>query len=326
MHTSELLQFRLAPILLALSLAACGSGEGDGKSATQALARVNGDEITVHQLNYQMSRVGEIGEAEAKEASRQILSRLVDQQLLVQKATEDKLDRDPKVLQNLEAAKREILAQAYMEKQLAGLKKPSQQEMDDFYAQHPELFEKRRIYRLQEMVVAVGKDKLAEIETAMRNAGSFEAMAESLKSKGYQFTANASVRAAEQLPMELLPRLQKMKDGEAVIVPTERSINIVVLSASQEQPVTREKAAPLIEQYFVNRSKGEVSRQSLEKLRAEAKVEFLGDYADMKLPSAAKQASSEAAKPAEPEKAAPQPAPAPQDDKQKSIEKGISGL
>jgi len=318
--------FKLAPLLIALSLAACGGESGETKSATQTLARVNGDEITVHQLNYQMSRVGEMSEEQAKTASRQMLGRLVDQQLLVHQAVEDKLDRDPKVLQSLEAAKREILAQAFMEKQLAGIKKPSQQEMDAFYAQHPELFEKRRIYRLQEMVVAVGKDKAPEIEASVRAAGSFEAIAESMKGKGYQFSANASVRAAEQLPMELLPRLQQMKDGEVVIVPTERSVNIVMLAASQEQPVTREKAAPLIEQYFVNRSKGDISKQTLEKLRAEAKIEFLGDYADMKLGGEEQPATASV----EPAKTAPRAAEtkfeASKDANKKSIDKGLSGL
>ncbi|MBU3736925.1 MAG: peptidyl-prolyl cis-trans isomerase, EpsD family, partial [Methylobacterium sp.] len=282
MRKTDLLQLRLAPLLIALVLSACGGDGGDSKSATQALVRINGEEITVHQLNYQMSRVGELSEEQGKKAARQVLRRLVDQELLVHQAVEEKLDRDAAVLQNLEAAKREILAQAYMEKQFAAIKKPSQQEMDAFYAQHPELFEKRRIYRLQELVVAVGKEKALEIEAIVRAAGGFEAIAESIKDKGYQFSANASVRAAEQLPMELLPRLQQMKAGEVVIVPTERSVNILMLAASQDQPVTREKATPLIEQYFVNRSKGDISKQTLEKLRAEAKVEFLGDYADMK--------------------------------------------
>lgn len=326
MRKPDSLQFRVSPLLIALILSACGGNGGDTKSATQALVRVNGEEITIHQLNFQLSRVGEVSEEQGKKASRQILSRLVDQQLLVHQAVEEKLDRDARVLQNLDSAKNEILAQAYMEKQFAGVKKPSQQEMDAFYAQHPELFEKRRIYRLQEIVVSVGKDKAPEIETIVRAAGGFEAIAESMNAKGYQFSANASVRAAEQLPMELLPRLQQMKTGEVVIVPTERSINIVMLAASQEQSVTREKAAPLIEQFFVNRSKGDISKQTLEKLRAKAKVEFLGDYADMKLGGAENPATTSV----EAVKAAPRTAQTnpevSKDANKKSIDKGLSGL
>lgn len=325
MHIPEWSCLRLAPIMIALTLTACGGENKASKSATQTLARVNGDEITVHQLNLQMSRVGAMAEDQAKKASRQILSRLVDQQLLVHQAVKEKLDRDPRVLQNLEAAKREILAQALMEKQLTGIKKPTQQEIDEFYTQHPELFEKRRIYQLQEIVVAVGKEKASEIEAGVRDAGSFEAIAASMKRLGYQFTANASVRAAEQLPMELLPRLVQMKDGEVVIVPTERSVNIVMLAASQAQPLNREKAALLIEQYFVNRSKVEISRQTLKTLRDQAKVEFLGDYADMKTGADEKPADVVA-----PLNAVPEPVESKsetsQDTHMKSIEKGLSGL
>ncbi|MFM9913825.1 MAG: EpsD family peptidyl-prolyl cis-trans isomerase [Methylophilaceae bacterium] len=271
-------------ILITLSLVACGKKEGAAgeKSATQVVARVDGEEISVHMLNYQMSRLGQMNEAQAKEASKKVLERLVDQQMLVQQATKDKLDREPKVLQSIESTKREILAQAYMEKQMAAAKKPSEQEIKDFYSQHPELFEKRRIYRLQELAVAVGSDKATEIEAGVKASKNINEVANWLKEKDYKFSANANVRAAEQLPLEMLPRLQQMKEGEFIILPSQNSINIVMLAGVQEQPLTLEKATPLIEQYFFNQRKSEIAKKQIEELRKKAKVEYLGNFSDMK--------------------------------------------
>lgn len=304
-------------ILVALSLVSCGKKEGavTEKSATQVVARVNGEEISVHMLNFQMSRLGQLSETQAKEASKKVLERLVDQQMLVQQAVESKLDRDPKVLQALESTKHEILAQAYMEKQMAAAKKPSEQEIKDFYGKHPELFEKRRIYRLQELAVAVANDKASEIEAAVKASKGINDVANWLKQKDYKFSANANVRAAEQLPLEMLPRLQQMKEGEFIILPSQNSINIVMLAGVQEQPLTVEKATPLIEQYFFNQRKSEIAKKQIEELRKKAKVEYLGNFSEMK------KASSEQA---EPLKQTEEKSKASADSEH--MEKGVTGL
>ena len=98
--------FALTLILVAVSTPQFGCGKKDegGKKRTQIVAKVNGDEISVHQLNFQLSRVGQIPQEQTKQVSKQVLDRLVEQQLLTQKAIEAKLDRDPQVLQVLEGA------------------------------------------------------------------------------------------------------------------------------------------------------------------------------------------------------------------------------
>lgn len=317
MNYTKSIASTLLLILMAASLVACDKKEQGGKG-TQVVAKVNGDEISIHQLNFQMSRLGQINQEQSKAVSRQVLERLVEQQLILQKSIAAKLDRDPNVLQNLENAKREILAQAYIEQQMSAAKKPSAQEINGFYTKHPELFEKRHVYRLQELAVVAGRDKLAEIESGVKSVKNLNEIANWLKEKNFKFTANANVRAAEQLPLELLPRLNQMKDGEIVIIPNQDSINIVLLAGSQEQSITREKAAPIIEQYFVNQRKTEIAKQQLAKLRSTAKIEYLGTFADMN--------STKADKPAEVKPSEPKP-----DVKQGAadsahIEKGLAGL
>ena len=143
-------------LLMTVTLVACGDKNGESKkSDTQVVAKVNGDEISIHQVNLQLGRVGKVDEAQSKTISQQIVTKLVDQQLLKQRAVEEKLDRDPRVLQILEASKSEILAQAYLEKISIKAKKPTTAEIDTFYKEHPELFEKRRLFKLQELVIVI---------------------------------------------------------------------------------------------------------------------------------------------------------------------------
>lgn len=313
-------------LLISATLVACG-GSGDAKkSDTQVVAKVNGDEISVHQVNLQLGRLGKVDEAQSKAASQQIVTKLVDQQLLKQKAMEEKLDRDPRVLQILEASKSEILAQAYLEKVSGKAKKPSSADVDKFYSEHPELFEQRRVFRLQELVVQAAPEKFAEIETGVKDIKDINAIASWLKAHDIQFTANSNVRTAEQLPGNLLKILQPLKDGELFLVKSERAMNVVHLAASQSQPVARDKATPIIEQYFVNLNRTTLIKDEVKALKDKAKIEYVGAFAEMGQAKAA--ASAETTSPitaAAPVKAAP----AAEEAKPKAtsaIDKGLSGL
>ena len=82
-------------------LAACGEKRDPG--ASQSAARVNKDEITVHEINFVLQQQRNLRPEQADAAAKQILERLIDQQLALQKAEEGKLDRDPRVVQQLEA-------------------------------------------------------------------------------------------------------------------------------------------------------------------------------------------------------------------------------
>jgi EpsD family peptidyl-prolyl cis-trans isomerase len=271
-------------ICSAVVLTSCGKKDGatKKKSDSQVVAIVNGDEITIHQVNYMLSQMGQMDQAKAKLASKQVLSSLIGQQLLKQKALDAKLDIDPRVQQAIETSKDQFLAQAYLEQLMQKAPKPSSSEIDDFYKSHPELFENRRIFRLQELVVDVSRDKAGEAETSLKELKDINLIVKWIKDNNYVFTVNSNVKAAEQLPVDLLKKLQVLKDGEVLQVPTGKTLNIVQIAASQISPVTRSKATPIIEQYFLNQNRNSLAKKEMNALNEKAKIEFLGTFADMK--------------------------------------------
>jgi len=278
-------QYLLALLIVtSLVLNGCNKKEhtGSKKSNDQVVAKVNGDEITIYQVNFQLGRLGQMSEAQAKLAAKQVLTSLVEQQLLKQQALDSKLDQDPIVLQALASSKDQLLAQAYLEKLMAKAPKPSTSEIDTFYKDHPELFEKRRVFRLQELVVNISKDKFADTEASLKTIKGINEIATWLKDKNYIFTVNSNVKAAEQLPVELLKRLQGLKDGEVLLVPTDNSFNIIQIAASESVPITRAKATPIIEQYFLNQNKTNLAKKEMTALNEKATVEFKGAFSEMK--------------------------------------------
>jgi len=329
----------LTLVVASVFTSACGKKDQAEKSElkTQVVAKVNSDEISIHQVNFQLARMGQVSEAQSKEASKQILTRLVDQQLLKQQALESKLDRDPKILQALESSKDEILAQAYLDQLMSKAAKPTKAEIDTFYQDHPELFANRRIFRLQELVVDISKDKFAEVEAGLKDIKSINEIAAWLKAKNYPFTANSNVRAAEQLPLDMLKKLQPLKDGDLILVPTGRSLNVLHLAASQSTPISRENATPFIEQYFLNQNKSKLAKKEMEALNSKAKIEFIGAFADMKKSETATPVSTDAksekvlpkteqATKSKPEVAKSNESAAKSGTNQSNIDKGLSGL
>lgn len=290
-------QLCLASLVLVLAFAAgCGKKEG-GKPATQVAAKVDSDEITVHQVNDTLARTPNVTPEVADRAKREILDKLIDQQLARRQATKRELDRSPKVMVAIEAAKSEILARAYLEQVAAALPKPSPEETKKYYAEHPELFAQRRVFSLEEIAIASKADVAPALRERVAKARSMQEIAEWLQSQGVGFVPNRGVRAAEQLPMEILPKVQAMKDGEMQLFDAGVGrFQVIRVVASKPEPVDEATATPRIQQFLFNRRSSEAIANEMKQLRAQAKVEYAGEFAGGAVAADAKAKSEAEAK------------------------------
>ncbi len=269
----------LALAAAVMLVAGCGDKKKD-KPASQTAARVNKEEITVHQINFVLSQQRGIAPERAASAGKQVLERLVDQELALQKAQEQKLDREPRVVQQLEAARREIIARAYVEKIGGGASKPTPAEIKTYYDAHPALFKERKLYSLQELAIEAKPEQVAALRDKLAATKDLQVFIDFLKANEYKFAGNQAVRAAEQLPLSTLDRFAAMKDGERSFNQTPQGAQVVILAGTRSQPVDEQRATPAIEQFLLNERKRKIVDDDLKALRAAAKVEYVGDYAN----------------------------------------------
>lgn len=267
----------LAVVAAAALLAACGGDKGD--KASQTAAKVNKEEITVHQINFVLQRQPGLKPEQAEAASRQVLERLIDQELAVQKAQEQKLDRDPRVVQQIEAAKREIIARAYVERVGESVAKPTNEEITKYYNDKPALFKDRRIYSLQEVQIEAKPEQFAALQAKLQSSKSLNEFAEFLKANDFRFAGNQAVRAAEQLPLTSLDTIARLKDGESMVTPSPNGLTVLFLVSSRSQPVDEVRARPAIEAFLLNQRKGEVVQKDIKALRDSSKIEYVGKFA-----------------------------------------------
>ena len=300
---------------LTIALSACGQ-HGDKAVATQVAAKVGSDEISVHQINQVLAGANtkDTTPEAVQKMSREVLEKLIDQQLAIAQATEKKLDRSPEVVAQIESAKREILSRAYVQQLVSALPKPGVDAAKKYYSDHPQLFAERRIFNLQELIVPMQTD-LPEQLGAFANTGkSMDEIVAWLKARDIKFTGGGATKSAEQIPLELLEKLHKLKDGQTLMTQTPQAISLVHIVSSKTVPVDDATALPRIEQFLSNQRANEAVASNMKALRKSAKIEYMGDFA--------KDATAVAAEAA----AAASAAAAAVEQPKSTLEKGIAGL
>lgn len=320
----------LLPIVVAATLVAgCGDkSKSEGGKASQAAARVNDDEITVHQINQLLERQQGLKPEQMDAASRQALEGLIDQQLAVAKAEEQKLDRDPQVVQMLDSMRRSLLARTYLERSAAaGAGTPSSAEVRKYYDDKPALFADRKIYALQEFTVPATKEQTQEIIPKLKAVHTPAEYAEIIKAAGLKFNTNQVTQAAEGLPLAILDPLSKVQNGESLFVTGTDGFKAILVMATKSQPATFEQAKPAIEQFLTIERRREFAKKELKNLRDGAKIEYIGKFAEKPAAgaSAPAGASSVTATPSVAASAASDAASNTSLDAE-SISKGLSGL
>lgn len=249
---------RHAVLLLFFLPLGCGNADAT-RAGMQVVARVNGAEI-----------------AAAEAPGAQALERAIDRELLAQKALEATLDRDPRVAARIDAARRDVLAQAWLER-LHDDAPPARDEVREFYAQNPALFAERRIYRLRELSLSAPPATVEALRAEAARAGTLEELAGWLRRRGVAAELARRVRPAEELPLAALPALARLRPGAIAVLEAPEGALVVQLAGAEAAPLTEAQAAPLIEKYLAARRRLELAAAEVKKLRERASIQYVGD-------------------------------------------------
>lgn len=250
---------RLAFLLLLVVPLGCGNADAT-RAGMRVVAKVNGTEISA-----------------AEAISAQALQQIVERELLAQKALEAHLERDPKVAEAIESARRQVLASAWLER-VAGPARSTREEVRAFYAQNPALFAERRIYRLRELAVSAPAELLDVLRSEIAGVSGLDEAAAWLRQRKAKFSVTASVQPAEQVPLAWLPQLARMKPGDIAVFAAPPGASVIELVHADEAPLSEQQAAPLIEQFLAGRKRMELAAAELQRLRGAARIDYADEF------------------------------------------------
>lgn len=273
--------FAAVLLLTALhNLSGCGNA-GAYKAQAPVAAVVNGEEITMRRLDG--AALGAPVSPDAEHDRLRALEDAIDQELLVQRALQTRLDRDPGVAHEIERATRRILAQAYLRQAIPTVPAGTPEEVGAFYRTHPALFAERRVYWLQELQARMTREQIAALEARVATARKLKDIARWLQSQRIPFDVVVATRAAEQLPLDMLNHISGMKDGELAVFASPDGVSVVERVQSQAAPLAEEDAAPLIRRYLESGKRVQRAAAEIGKLRQQARIKYAAEFDRMRL-------------------------------------------
>lgn len=264
----------LAASLVLMSLSACHRRDGGTASVepSQVVAVVNGDEVSVHQVQAVLQARPELA-ALGEAAPGKVLDSLIEQELAAQAARKEGLENSPKVIQALELAKREVLARAYQDHLASGVVMPDSEAVARYYDAHPELFAKRRQYAFQETYFKADEQQAQSLKARIEATGSAQAVISLAADSGLPYSNRNSAQWAENLPMDLLKEVAYLKPGQSIVRLQPPGLAVLTLLQATDAPLTRAQATPAIQAAMMASKRQEKVRHGMDALRAEAKIE-----------------------------------------------------
>lgn len=258
---------------LCLNLTACE--EPADVSQGEVAAKIGSETITVGVLDHAMSRLGSLNEADRQAVRGQVLDALIDQRLVEKAARSAGLDKEPGVAMALDQVQRQVLFDAYMERIYKDMPKPSEQEIEEYYRAHPELFSARKLYQIQEIELRMAAARVAEVENKLRQGNDLGVFSDWLQEQKIEHKSGVGIKPAEQIPEAVLAHIKDMEAGQVTVLATgPDSISVLKLQASQLKPVSLEQARPAIERIVENGKRKTLLGTEINRLRGLGEIEY----------------------------------------------------
>ncbi len=219
--------FSTAIVGLSLMLTACGADSepqatDDSTQTTkvpddglvlegQVVAQVNGEEITIHELNVEIARLNIPADADRRPIEENVLRSIVSRKIFEQKAKAIGLDRSPEVLLDIRRTRSALLAQAYLRSRSGERPAVSRREAQQYVLDNPVLFANRTYYIFDSIVVPT-TDLTEELKDQYEASGNLNDIESDLLSKETQHQRRPYTIYSETLPaamIEKMPELQR---------------------------------------------------------------------------------------------------------------------
>lgn len=250
-----------------LALSACQK-----KAEGQVVAIVNGEEITLTELNAEIAELNLPPSADKNVVRSRVLQRMVDRRLLVQAAKEAGLDRDPTYLTQERRMQEQLLVNMYGKKAMDTIRVPDAVMLDRFISTHPNAFADRKRLKLDQLVIDVPSNpqRLKELESAHTLAD----VATRLTSMGIAFQRSSGTLDTATIAPQVLQRINQLPAGEPFIVPNGGKLVINAIVGVEPVTLTTEQARQVAAQAMRNEELNKIGEQRLKEAKAKAKIEY----------------------------------------------------
>jgi EpsD family peptidyl-prolyl cis-trans isomerase len=269
-------------LLICISTVSCSDSEPNTNKKTQVAAIVNDDEITVHQLNAVLQTIGNSQSVDenGKTVEEKALEVLINQSLIIQDAKAQKLERDPAIMQAIESAKRKVLVDGYIQRNLSLTQDVNQQDIDNYYDEHPELFSNRKLFIYDAVNIVSTPRNTEQVQSIVKDAEDFQLLIDELTKKDFDYKIVSASKTSENIPRQLLDGLNKLSIGDLGFFTLPSGVLVINLKQVVAEPISKEQASQVIENLLSNERRSSVIEQKVNQLKSKSDIKLLGDFSE----------------------------------------------
>lgn len=264
----------LAMIILAAGALALSGCEKAAEG--QVAAVVNGEEITLQEINAALAQVNAPEGVDKKVLQQRALQQIVDRRLLAQAARESGIDQDPAYLIRERQLSEALLVQMYAQKAGTTLKVPDQNAINNYTEKHPFAFANRTVYAVDQIVFPA-PENLEDLK-ALESANTLEQVGATLTEMGIPFQAKSAQMDSAQVPPAMMAQIVSLSPGEPFVIPTGATVTASVIKAQQKVPFNAEQSGPVAVKAIRNEEMAKIMKQRLGDAKAKAEITYQSGF------------------------------------------------
>lgn len=261
----------------AMLLSGCGKKQETQAVVGQVIAHVGPDDITQQELDNELRLANVPADKRTDAIIKGALTRIVERKYLVQQALAAKLDREPTVHLDLLRAREQILAGAFVQRDLSGkMSAVSKNEIDSYIQGHPKQFEQRELFQVDQISFPTPKDVEA-LAAATKDFKTLEQVEAKLNEMHIKFSRGDATLDSATMPPEMLKVLDARKPDDIYFIRSRGGASFFKVTSVDQKPLTGDQA----DNFARREVRVDIGRKGAEEITkaALADTKFEGDYA-----------------------------------------------
>lgn len=249
-----------------LLLASC-----DKTPTGQVAAIVDGDEITLQEINGELASMNVPSGVDPEVAQKIALQRVIDRRLLAKTAREEGLDKTPEFFIRQRQLIDNMLIEQYRDKLQRAITVPSEEEIGRYVSENPEAFEDRKLLQVDQITFTSGNPQdLASLS----DDHSMDEVERSLQQLGKNYTRSNSELDSALLGKQRLDQIRALPQGEPFILPGPRITTVAVLQGEVDAPMGQDSHDAEIVDRLKREQLAELLEARLESAKSSAEIQY----------------------------------------------------
>ncbi len=271
---------RLAATTLALAgaiaLSGCGRKQETQAVVGQVIAHVGPDEVTQQELDNELRLANIPADKRTDAVVKAVLTRIIERKYLDQQAVAAKLDREPTVHLDILREHEQILANAYVQRDMrAKITGISNSEVDAYIQAHPERFANRQVFQIEQASFPPQKD-MESLAAATKNFKTMDQVEAKLKDLGIKYSRGPASLDGATMPAEMLKPLEARKPDDIFFIRSRTNASFFKVLSADQTPLAGEQAKELAKRELATELVKKEAQETSAAALADAKFE--GDY------------------------------------------------